>query len=59
LLKQIAPKDKGVDTNALHESDLMKRAKMVLDNADKIGCKKFLKPKDIVDVRFFLFLLNE
>jgi hypothetical protein len=49
LLKQIAPKDKGVDTNALHESDLMKRAKMVLDNADKIGCKKFLKPKDIVD----------
>jgi len=49
LLKQIAPKDKGVNTDALSESDLSKRAKLVLDNADKIDCKKFLRPKDIVD----------
>eukprot|EP01121_Diplochlamys_sp_Union-15-3_P020010 TRINITY_DN7676_c0_g1_i1.p1 TRINITY_DN7676_c0_g1~~TRINITY_DN7676_c0_g1_i1.p1 ORF type:complete len:534 (+),score=129.36 TRINITY_DN7676_c0_g1_i1:77-1678(+) len=48
LLNQIAPKDKGVNTDALKVSDQNKRAEMVLDNADKIGCKKFLKPRDIV-----------
>ncbi|EGC34278.1 actin bundling protein [Dictyostelium purpureum] len=48
LLKQIAPKNAGVDTRALNESNPEKRAAIVLENADKIGCKKFLKPKDIV-----------
>jgi hypothetical protein len=49
LLKQIAPKEAGVDTKALSESDVNKRARMVLDNADKINCKKFVKPNDIVN----------
>jgi hypothetical protein len=48
LLKQIAPKSKGVNTDALNETDLYRRAEMVLDNADKIDCKKFLRPPDIV-----------
>jgi len=33
----------------LQEGDKSKRAEMVLQNADKIGCKKFLRPKDIVN----------
>eukprot|EP01120_Amphizonella_sp_Union-15-10_P011300 TRINITY_DN474_c0_g2_i1.p1 TRINITY_DN474_c0_g2~~TRINITY_DN474_c0_g2_i1.p1 ORF type:complete len:522 (-),score=107.79 TRINITY_DN474_c0_g2_i1:73-1638(-) len=48
LLNQIAPKDKGVNTDALSVKDVNKRAELVLDNADKIGCRKFLKPRDIV-----------
>ncbi|KAM9982291.1 hypothetical protein ACTFIZ_006809 [Dictyostelium cf. discoideum] len=48
LLKQIAPKDAGVETSALNISNLDQRAVKVLENADKLGCKKFLKPKDIV-----------
>jgi len=48
LLKQIAPKGSGVDARALNESNLEKRAAMVLQNAEKLDCKVFLKPKDIV-----------
>jgi len=48
LLHQIAPKGSGVDKNALNESNMEKRAGMVLDNAAKIDCKKFLRPRDIV-----------
>jgi len=46
LLNQLAPKQ--CDKRALNESDKDKRAEMVLSNADKIGCRKFLRPKDIV-----------
>ncbi|EGG17320.1 actin bundling protein [Cavenderia fasciculata] len=49
LLKQIAPKDAGVDTRALQENNLEKRAGLVLENADKLGCRKFLKARDIVN----------
>jgi len=49
LLKQIAPKDAGVDTRALQEQNMEKRAGIVLENADKIQCKKFLRPRDIVN----------
>eukprot|EP01112_Ceratiomyxa_fruticulosa_P020761 TRINITY_DN7167_c0_g1_i1.p1 TRINITY_DN7167_c0_g1~~TRINITY_DN7167_c0_g1_i1.p1 ORF type:complete len:614 (+),score=141.52 TRINITY_DN7167_c0_g1_i1:270-2111(+) len=49
LLKQIAPKSANVDTRALSEGNHEKRAAMVLDNADKIGCKKFVRPRDIVN----------
>ncbi|KAF2075329.1 hypothetical protein CYY_003358 [Polysphondylium violaceum] len=49
LLKQIAPANAGVDTRALNESSVDKRAAIVLENADKLGCKKFLKPRDIVN----------
>jgi len=46
LLNQLSP-DK-CNKNALKEGDLNKRAEMVLDNAGKIDCRKFLKPRDIV-----------
>jgi len=32
----------------LNESDLTKRAGKMLDNADKLGCKKFVRPRDVV-----------
>jgi len=32
----------------LKESDLTKRAGLMLDNADKLGCKKFVRPRDVV-----------
>lgn len=47
LLKQLAPNK--CDTKALQESDKSKRAEMVLQNADKIECRKFLRPTDIVN----------
>jgi plastin-1 len=37
------------DKEPLNESDLTKRAEMVLKNAEKIGCRKFLKARDIVN----------
>lgn len=37
------------DTEALNVSDVNKRAELVLKNAEKIECKKFLKPRDIVN----------
>jgi len=46
LLNQLAP-DK-CDKRALQETDLNKRAGLVLDNADKLECRKFVKPADIV-----------
>jgi len=49
LLNQVAPKSKGVNTNALNEPNQLRRAEMVLENADKIDCKKFLRPPDIVN----------
>jgi len=48
VMNQIAPKSKGVNTNALNEKDMYRRAEMVLENADKLDCKKFLRPPDIV-----------
>jgi len=47
LLNQLAPKQ--CDKKALQEGDKMKRAELVLTNADKIECRKFLRPKDIVN----------
>jgi len=46
LLHQLSKK---CDNKALQVSDKNRRAEMVLDNADKIGCRKFLRPKDIVN----------
>jgi len=45
VLNQLSDK---CDKRALSESDLTKRAGMVLDNADKLECRKFVKPADIV-----------
>ncbi|KYQ96696.1 actin bundling protein [Tieghemostelium lacteum] len=49
LLKQIAPQGTGVDTRALSESNLDRRAAIMLENADKLGCKKFVRPRDVVN----------
>jgi plastin-1 len=46
LLNQLVPEK--CDKSPLNTSDLNERAKKVLDNADKIGCRKFVKPSDIV-----------
>eukprot|EP00010_Vexillifera_abyssalis_P002920 CAMPEP_0201551642 /NCGR_PEP_ID=MMETSP0173_2-20130828/8489_1 /ASSEMBLY_ACC=CAM_ASM_000268 /TAXON_ID=218659 /ORGANISM="Vexillifera sp., Strain DIVA3 564/2" /LENGTH=536 /DNA_ID=CAMNT_0047961949 /DNA_START=10 /DNA_END=1620 /DNA_ORIENTATION=+ len=49
LLAQIAPASKGVDKNALNENDLNKRAELTLQQAEKLECRKFLRPKNIVN----------
>jgi len=46
LLNQLAPKK--CDLNALNESNPLKKAEMVLNNAAKIECRKFVRPRDIV-----------
>jgi len=46
LLNQLAPKK--CDKTALNESNTTKRAEMVLNNAAKIDCRKFVRPRDIV-----------
>lgn len=50
LLKQIAPSEAYVDRPeaVLSESDHSKRAEKMLRNADKIGCRKFVRAKDVV-----------
>jgi len=47
LLNQLDAKK--CDKNALTQSDRTKRAEMVLVNADKLNCKKFVKARDIVN----------
>lgn len=46
LLATIAPKI--LNRDPLKESDTTKRADLVLKGAEKLGCKRFIKPKDIV-----------
>jgi hypothetical protein len=45
LLAQIAPQH--CNRNGLQESNLLKRAEMVLDGAQKLDCRKFVTAKDI------------
>lgn len=47
LLHQISPSDAGVGTTPLNESDLMKRAELMLREADKIKCRVFLTPSQV------------
>jgi len=49
LLKQIAPASKGVNDSPLGESDMLKRAGLMLNEADKLDCKKFVRPRDVVN----------
>jgi len=49
LLHQIAPPDAGVTKEALMEGDVMKRAEIMLEQADKLGCKAFVTPQDVVE----------
>lgn len=46
VLSQIAPNQ--CDRSPLNESDLTERAEKTLQQADKLGCRKFVKPRDIV-----------
>lgn len=47
LLKQIAPKEKNVDLSPLQERDLKVRAEKMLNQAEKIDCRKFVRAHDI------------
>jgi len=49
LLYQIAPLELGVTKEALMESDQMSRAEIMLQQADKLGCRSFISPKDVVE----------
>lgn len=46
LLHQLVPDKCGLEP--LQQSDVNRRAEMVLDNADRIGCRKYLTPKSLV-----------
>lgn len=46
LLKRIAPD--AVDSSVIQEQNPSKRAARTLMMADSIGCKKFVRPKDVV-----------
>ena len=49
LLYQIAPLELGVTKEALMESDPLSRAEIMLQQADKLGCRSFVSPKDVVE----------
>ncbi|KAH9419181.1 Plastin-3 [Dermatophagoides pteronyssinus] len=49
LLHQIAPPEKNVNKDALRERDMLERAEMMLKQADKLGCRSFLTPQNVVD----------
>lgn len=49
LLKQIAPSDADVTTEALLEKDLHSRAEIMLQQAAKLKCRAFVTPQDVVN----------
>lgn len=49
LLHQIAPKDKNVTLEALRENNPVDRAEIMLKQADKLSCRSFLTPQNVVD----------
>ncbi|OTF75279.1 plastin-2-like protein, partial [Euroglyphus maynei] len=49
LLHQIAPPEKNVNKDALRERDMLERAEIMLKQADKLGCRSFLTPQNVVD----------
>jgi plastin-3 len=48
LISQIAPKNCGVNKTALQRQDLVERAEIMLEQADKIDCRAFVTSKDVV-----------
>lgn len=48
LLYQIAPKSADISLEALYVRDLLQRAEIMLQQADKLGCRSFLAPQDVV-----------
>ena len=49
LLHQIASPDSGVNRDALMEDDLVTRAEVMLQQADKLGCRTFISPQDVTE----------
>ncbi|XP_064635639.1 plastin-1-like [Lineus longissimus] len=49
LLKQIAPTEKGVTDHPLSECDKLRRAELMLEEADKLDCRQFVTPKEVVN----------
>ncbi|ESO97491.1 hypothetical protein LOTGIDRAFT_203020, partial [Lottia gigantea] len=49
LLKSIAPGDSNVNMRALEIAELRDRAECMLGESDKIGCRSFVGPKDVVE----------
>lgn len=49
LLKQIAPQDTNVHTEAMYERDLLNRAEIMLQQAAKLKCRAFVTPQDVVN----------
>jgi len=49
LLHQIATPDSGVNKDALLENDFLRRAEMMLQQADKLGCRAFISPQDVTE----------
>lgn len=65
LLYQIAPSNADVTTEALYIRDLLQRAEIMLQQAEKLGCRSFLTPVDVVggiyklNVAFLANLFNK
>ena len=49
LLHQIASPDSGVNKEALMEDDLTARAELMLQQADKLGCRSFITAQDVTE----------
>ena len=47
LLNVLAPEHSK--PSALAAKNILERAKLVLEHADRMGCKRYLTPKDIVE----------
>ncbi|KAI9479174.1 fimbrin [Coemansia sp. RSA 989] len=47
LLSQLVPSE--CSRAPLHERDLMERAEQMLQNADRIGCRRYVSPKTVVN----------
>jgi len=48
LINQIAPQGSGVNKEAMTRQDLLERAELMLDQADKIQSRAFVTAKDVV-----------
>lgn len=48
MLSQIAPREAELGTSAMAVSDPQTRAEKMLEDADKIGCRKFVRAEDVV-----------
>lgn len=49
LLNQIAPREANVSKEALRLNDMLERAEVMLQQSDKLGCRSFVTPQNVVD----------